>query len=303
VLYNEVLFASDSTPCQATDGRLAMPVTVYEKTEDASVIEIGLLLTQIQKHGDQLLVAQVISFNNTSDRAFAGPTVLEGLQSPSVKITLPPGAQLRVTGQEGYILGEDGVTVTSIQPVMPGEVYNMHVSYLLPITGSAVLEFPVHYRMANQAELMLTPGEFTVSSSQFQPMGVQSFSGGQFEDYLAEPVTAGQTLRFELTPKAAAAAPLSAINNLPLAIGLSLAGIGLMVLSAVLYWRGRKLPAVAAAATGAVPLTMQIDNLVQQIGDLDIRHQRGDITEKAYQQQRTQLKKRLAVLMDEQQNS
>jgi cytochrome c553 len=299
VLYQDTWFSSDPLPCTPDNPNLELSVTIYDKTSDPSAVEITLLLTQVQRQGSQLFVLQIVSFDNVTDKAYSSATPLDETHYASVGVTLPPGAQAHLTGTEGYTLSLDGRTVMDTVPVLPGQPHTMHVSYFLPFNGSAVIEIPVTYRMNNQAEVMLPPGQFSVSSAQFRSTGTQQFASGQYDDYVAEPVEPGQSLRLELNTNTTV---FTGNNNMPLAIGLSLAGIGLMVFSAVLYWSQRRQP-VAVPAGAAPSLQSQIDALVQQIGDLDIRHGQGVIKEKSYKQQRTALKKRLSMLMEQSKNS
>ena len=70
---------------------------------------------------------------------------------------------------------------------------------------------------------MLRPGEFLVNSQQFQSQGVRQFTGGQFEDYLAQPLDTGGTVKFELVRLQPVAETTAAPSN------QSVLGVGLMI--------------------------------------------------------------------------
>jgi hypothetical protein len=154
----------------------------------------------------------------------------------------------------------------------------------MPFESRAVFDLPVLYRLNNQAEVMLLPGEFALKSDQFRSNGTQQFNAGSFDDYLADPVAPGASLRFELVLPGTG-------NNVPLAALLVMAGVGLLMFSAALGWQSK---------TGS--RQRQRDALVEQIGELDIRYRQGIIEESSYQQQRADLKQRLAALMEQMQD-
>lgn len=293
VWYGDAFYYSDALSPEAGADTLELPVTLYEKTADTSVLQISLLLTQIERQSNNILVAQIVQYQNTSDKTFMQDTPAENGLYPSVEIYLPEGVTLNPDGMlPGYILSDDGRRVQDTAPVYPGERHTMHVAYTMPFSDSAVLDFKVPYRMSNQAEVMLAPNVFQVVSDQFQFIGTQQFASGVYDDYLANPVAPGETLHLQLLP---APPPAAETNpNLPLAIGLALSGLGLMVFSGVLYIHSNRMMKLQLANH-----QVQVEMLAREIAELDARHQQGKINDKKYHQQRNTLKKRLAELMGE----
>jgi hypothetical protein len=100
-------------------------------------------------------------------------------------------------------------------------------------------------------------------------------------------VAQGEALHFRLRP---AAEPMN--PNIPVAIGLSLAGIGLMTFSAVMYIHSNRMMRLQTATQQHT-----IETLARDIAALDARHEQGKINERKYRQQRTALKQQLAALV------
>ncbi len=293
VWYGDTFYFSETLSPQAGATTLELPVMIYEKTADSSVLQISLLLTQIEKQGNNIAVAQIVQYENTSDKTFMQDTPTENGLYPTVEIYLPEGVTLNPDGMlPGYILSADGRRVQDTAPIFPGERHTMHVAYSIPFNDSAVLDFKVPYAMNNQAEIMLAPNAFKVVSDQFQFFGTQQFASGLYDDYIADPVAPGETLHLQLLPAPPPAAELN--PNIPLAFGLAIAGVGMMVFSGVLFIHSNRMMKLQMANQH-----VQVEMLAKDIAELDARHQAGKINDKKYQQQRSALKKRLADLMSE----
>jgi mono/diheme cytochrome c family protein len=119
----------------------AVEEVTYEVTSDPAAIEISLLLTEIQRRDGFLFVTQITSFENMSDRVFTDVMSVDGEHHASVRIRLPAGAQAHLTGTESYIVSPDGLTVMATEPVLPGQTYTMHVTYIMPFESRAVSIF------------------------------------------------------------------------------------------------------------------------------------------------------------------
>lgn len=259
----------------------ALEITLYEPTEDASVITIDLLLNQAamtaQGTLEMLLVAR---FRNSSDRAYQQPTPLEDGRTASVQLHLPNGATPLELDPTRYHWDASTHTLTDTLPVLPDGDHLIQVIYTLPLQQRMEIAYTVDYPMLIQPELMLIPNQFRLQSAQFETQGVMEFSSGTFEDFLAQPLRAGETLAFTL----------SIPSNNPLqprpALGITLLIVGALLLSVALglqiYQRQQRQLA---------------DALASQIAALDARHEAQEISTEAYQQLREPLKQQLARLV------
>ncbi|MCU0464447.1 MAG: c-type cytochrome [Anaerolineae bacterium] len=263
---------------------LALPVTVYEVTDDPSVLSVSLLLHQVmgldEAGGSAMLT--VMRFDNTSDRVYlpSGAPLDDG-RARVLEIPLLPGAVPTGLDQNRYVWDEQANLIVDTLPVLPGAGHLVHVPVALPPADRWELRYQLPYPVTNQPELMLAPDQFTVESAQFESQGVMQFTGGVFEDFLAEPVGANQPIAFTLMPRGADS------QNPQILIGIGLIGMGVLSLGAagVLALRQRSRPSVSDEA------------LVAQIAALDLAHQRGEIDETVYQRQREALKRQLARRM------
>lgn len=288
ITYQGMQFMSKAATPASDAGTLEIPITLYDKTTDAAQIEIVLFLTEVQRQGDTVMFTQIIQFDNLSQSAYVNATPLANDQTVSVYMPLPDGARLMTSAlQPQYVFSEAQNVVYDTQPVLPGERRTLHIAYTMPFRDDASVTVNMPYRMNNQAEIMLPPNMFTLVSEQFSAQGTQEFASGTYDDYLAAPVAQGEALHFRLRP---AAEPMN--PNIPVAIGLSLAGIGLMTFSAVMYIHSNRMMRLQTATRQHT-----IETLARDIAALDARHEQGKINERKYRQQRTALKQQLAALV------
>jgi mono/diheme cytochrome c family protein len=285
-VYNDVTFVAtlnltaDRVP---SEPQLDLPVTVYEVTNDPSVIEIDLLLNQAATRSagllDNLLVTR---FYNSSDRVYREAEALSDGRLGSVGVRLPAGASPVGLDTTRYFWDQSQMRVVDTLAVIPDTQHIVHVSYTVPLTDRITYEYTVDYPVTNQPEIMLRPGEFIVNSQQFQSQGVRQFTGGQFEDYLAQPLDTGETVKFELVRLQPTAETTAAPSNQSvLGVGLMIAGVVFLGGAGGLYLLQRRQGSSA-------------ESLIAQIAALDLQHQDGQMDEQAYQRLRDDLKRRLA---------
>lgn len=285
-VYNDVTFVAtlnlteDRVP---SEPQLDLPVTVYEVTNDPSVIEIDLLLNQAAVRSAGLLDNLIVTrFYNSSDQVYREAEALADGRLGSVAVRLPAGASPVGMDTTRYFWDEGQMRVVDTLAVIPDTEHIVHVSYTVPLTDRVTYEYTVEYPVTNQPEIMLRPGEFIVNSQQFQSQGVRQFTGGQFEDYLAQPLDTGETVKFELVRLQPAAETAAAPSNQSvLGVGLMIAGVVFLGGAGGLYLLQRRQGSSA-------------ESLIAQIAALDLQHQDGQMDEQAYQRLRDDLKRRLA---------
>lgn len=286
VVYNDVTFVATLNLTEEkvpTEPELELPLTVYEVTNDPSVIEIDLLLNQAAVRNASLLDnLLVVRFYNSSDRVYREAEPMADGRFASVGVRLPAGATPVGLDPSRYFWDQENGRVVDTLAVIPDTEHIVHASYTVPMSDRIVYEYQVDYPVSNQPELMLRPGEFIVDSPQFQSQGVLQFTGGQFEDYLAQPLETGGTVKFELvrlTPQGDTAAVPS--NQSVLGVGLMIAGVVLLGGAGGIYLLQRRSGPSA-------------ESLIAQIAELDLQHQDGQMDEDAYQRLRERLKQQLA---------
>ncbi|MFN8527749.1 MAG: c-type cytochrome [Anaerolineae bacterium] len=306
--YRDRIFTSDLLMPDAGATTLDLPLTIYELTEDTSVIEIGGLVTQVNVIGDNLEVAQVFSFRNTSDRAFTtGQTTTNG-QPISVVVSLPPGSVVTGLGggQDRYVVLPNDYLVVDTSPVLPGENHLVQVVYLIPYNGSAIVEQPMQYPVNGQVRLLIRPTDTAVQSAQLPALSVETIGQTDYQSYGGDlSLAAGDVIRYDVSGSALDSSQRSggliASSNLPVII-LIVIVVEIVLIGGLYLWyrqrRGAKTRSseFSAKGTSGADRTL-IDGLIRQIAELDAAYQKGEIAEEAYQSQRAALKARLAELM------
>lgn len=284
VTYQDVTFISPlALGRDLTEDALDMPITVYEVTDNPDVIAVDLLLTQVVLYSDEAVeMLLVMRVTNTSDHVYRSPVQVDEQRYETVRVHLPESAVPVALDALRYEWDEANNVLIDTLPVLPESQHIVHVTYFMPLREVVSVAYQVEYAMRTPAELMLIPGQFDVQSTQFVSQGVMEFTGGVFEDYLADPLPAGETLRFDLMLRP----PQAAGEDSQAVMALILVGIGggFMALAGGLYVYQRRRSSLA-------------DALVVQLAELDLRYQAQEINEATYQAQRQQLRQRLSRLM------
>ncbi len=296
------LLTGDKLSADASDGTVDLPVTIYELTEDADVIKIDGLVTQISIIGDSMQIAQVFNFTNTSDRAFTSSETASNGEPISVVITLPPGAVVAgfPDNQNRYVVDQDKFTVFDTVPVLPGEQHIVQLVYLIPYDQGAIIEQPMNYTLNGPVRLLINPPTLTTTSEQLPSLGQQTVGNTEYAIYGAPlSLAAGDVLRYTVsgegisaTENAARNEPVVSSNSLLLVV------VGVLVIAGLL---GGGLFLIARRNRSGDQQV--IDILVRQIAELDADHDAGKIDDDAYEQQRSALKARLASLMERKKTS
>lgn len=279
--YDEITYFSEVVPAglQAT-----LPITIYERTTDASTVRANVLHVIAQPTDQGLSVNEVYVLSNSADRVVADPG------QPILHFSLPAGAtQFSADPNlpaDVLIPSGDGLNFFGSLPAASQGAQSIAFSYILP-KGSTVLDraasFPID--VVN----LLVQGDtqtIRVSSDRFASQGVRDFEGNPYQLFQANGLTAGQIVPLKIEP---------AGTTIDWRI---LLGIGLVVVGAVgliLWQRGQKKQRLATDRSVAI----QKEALIDQIAALDDEFAEGKIDEVNYKAKRTKLKDKLIKLMDE----
>ncbi len=271
-----------------------MPITIYELTEDPTVVHIASMDFQVDAVGEGLQVLQDVVFKNTSDRMYTNSVAIDQNHYASVIVGLPPGAfGLAFPDASRYTLAQNNSVVVDSVPVLPGEDHDVQFSYFVPYTDGAVIEQSVYYITDAKVRLLLHPDAITATSKQLLPAGTETIQSLIYQVYSGQLVLKpGDTIRYDLAGAPPSAATVAAANSSQLPIILILGLVAeAMIVGALfyLYLRRRKPSAPSRQAV--------TDALIRQIAELDNQHSAGTVEEADYQTRRAQLKARLAELM------
>jgi mono/diheme cytochrome c family protein len=300
--YNGVRFLSDIVSGDPAVTDITLPVTVYELGAPASAIQITSMITQVSATQTQAQLTQLVNFTNTSDRVFLFRSETD---QTSVGVPVPLGATYRDLMGAGYVLSADGRKVFDTLPVLPGEDHRMHLVFTLPYVNPLTIQQALDYPFMGTYEVLVGTDGLSVTSDQLTTQGTRQIGSGPMRSYSAQlnlPASASVTYQVSGVPiapqPAAVVAEQPAAQPAPTAYLLIGVGLGSIGFAAILYFRDRMAARRAPAApASSVPAPNQaMNDLVRQIAELDMQHQAGKLSRKAYERQRAELKARLTEL-------
>lgn len=300
-------FFSDPLPGYApTDenGAFALPILIFDLTDDPSVLSITRMVSQITAQADRLQITEVVFFNNSSDRVYsAAEPLAEGdTRYASTVLTLPPGAVVAGFGGENperYLIDDAAFRVTDTQPVLPGEGHSMQVVYFIPYdSNGAIIERPLEYPLSGTARLLVNPPNLQINGATYPRLGEITLGENNYTEYGGDvALAANDTLRYEVrgnsslvnrtdgTPLITTTPNTAAIAAFTIAGVAALAGIGLFLYSRL-------------AANPEQARQRQINALMSQITTLDRDHEAGRLNHDVWHAQRNTLKEQIKQLME-----
>jgi mono/diheme cytochrome c family protein len=274
-------------------------VLIFDRTNDASVLQYTSGVMQIRFSQFGMEVVEVMTINNSSDKVFLTDEYIGDEQRVALRIPLPPGA-VNVGFEPGtqnrrFFISEDGTAVIDTQPVRPGrgEVY---YTYLIPYQDGAIIEQELTYPLTGSFHLLLQAGQVQVSASSFATTGEPVTMGTQnFDAYVASlDLEPGDALTFTLsgTPQVLAEAQTTTSSS-----GKSIPTAVLVMLIVGILFIGAGGFLFLLRQTPGDPAKKVIEELLEEIADLDNRHDQGELNHDYYQRMRAELKAELAELM------
>ncbi len=301
VTYKGRGYGSEAKNGDPTLNALDLPVTVYETTDDASVLDISAWVSQVQVVGNYLEVNDFIQFNNTSDRAYSTEQMLDAVRYGGLQVPVPDGAQILSADVRSarYAIGADGKSVIDTAPVLPGQGHIFQMVYRLPYQGDISVEQRMPYLFNGSFRLLMATPMAVVTSDRLPSIGPQTLSGVQYQGYGGTlTLAAGDNIRYTVQGGASSsngtAAVVSSDKLVPLL--LILAGVIAVIAAVVIQLGKNRQLSVQKTSDGSDKL---IDGLVAQIAELDESYRTGAVDAATYQKRRERLKTRLATLIDE----
>lgn len=316
-------YSGDFIALSPMTSTVATEITVYETTDDPSVLVLDRLHWIIETEAGMLQIGQIYAVGNTSDRTFVG-RVREGADVPlTFAIQIPPEAEGLVfdNGTLGDRFIQVGPAVFDTLPVMPGAATRqVIVRYAIPYVGTSY---------ALQQALLAPAGEVSVLIADLPGMNVEA-TGVQFvsvegmgdRDYQfwAEENVDPQTLEVRLDGLLAPGQP---DPRLDAQSGAAAQGANATTARAASSreipppmepWVGGLLAGVVAAgligvglwarAAGTVRNNLTREGLIElretlvaEVAHLDDLHALGDIGESEWMNRRSRLKAQLVDVM------
>ena len=306
-------FSSGADQLGRDPATLELPVTVFDKTSDASGINIGQLHIVMEFAEDMVQVSQLYIVNNAQEAVFVGATgdPAQGV----VEVAIPEGAQnlefLRSFGtMDSFLPANDFVQTergwADPLPLRPGDgALTMLVRYALPYTSGMSFAHPIFYETATST-IILPDAGVAVTNTPWVEQAPQTFGQSEtFLNYVGPGVPAGETITITLEGRPTIVTDTSgaAVANRDQTTELLIGG-GALLLAAVggiFLWRAWQKRAAgdeedeweeeATVAEGST----DADDLLRAIADLDDTYEAGGLEEADYQAQRAELKRQLAA--------
>lgn len=294
--YQEMLFVSEIVAGNPAALTRDLSIDIYEPTNEASVVQISSFTSQVSVTDDVLNVFQLVTFTNSSDRAY-----YQTADGTSVGLTLPEGAQqLDLDSMGRYRLSSDGRTIFDSIPLLPGETHVMHVAYTLPYTGQIEVSQPVQYALSSGYEVLVDDPAIEISGDGLAPLGGRTIGTGVVMSFGTEAAqTAGGSVRFAVSgqPTVAVIAPTT---NAPPVLAYVLIGLGavsIAMASGLYVTNRRQTPPPSAPLEN--DLQTRMNTLVKEIGALDVQRERNQISAEVHEERRARLKAELMALMQQ----
>ncbi len=299
VSYQRASYGSDIGRVEEGMTAIDLPISVYETTDDASVLSadrLHLFFEFIDASTVRIIELYIISNNSDTTLVAAEPG------EPTVQFTLPEGA----TGlefQDGALGGRYVQTAGGFGDtiaVRPGSgAYEVLFAYQLPydrkLELSRLLNLPV------DAVVILVPeGEIKIKSDGLQDGGTLDVQGSPYHSYNGGGLTAGDTLSLTLTGRPSSGTPtLATGSNTSLLVGLGVFGMALLASGIWLFNRTRKAGVQSDEEIDEIPPAGREtpESLMDAIIALDDLYQAGELPDEAYHTRRDELKSRLKDTM------
>jgi hypothetical protein len=244
VVYQDVAYVSDLGTFEPDQRELALPVTIYEATEDRSAIQVTQLHVFVSASGEHLRIGEYYLVSNTGERTYVGTQAPEAGRRATLSFTLPEGAEgLHLNGSglgERYLERERGFADT--EPVPPGAassevLFEYQLLYREGTQVVRVFDLPV----ASVVLVHLDEG-MRLEGKGITPAGPLDTQMGRALSYTAGPLAEGEVLAFRLVAQSqpaavsAPAAPAPA-RDAAQEIGIGLVSLAAAVVAVYLLWR------------------------------------------------------------------
>lgn len=289
-----VPYSTDFASFEAGQTAIDLPISVYETTGDADGVYIERVHFIVEFSAGQALVAELLVFSLDGDRAYAG----DG--NAVLRFTLPAGAaDLAINNEE--LGGRFQVTADGFVDLLalpPGQnVRQVLYRYALPYRGSTLeLTRALSYPAANVNALVSDVGQQIIGQG-LTDQGLRQTQGGNYYNFIAQDVPAGQALTLRMTnlPTAGAIGASgtvipSAASRILIGVLVALAVGAAAFLVALPILRRRAAQDVGAGLTGRAAL-------IDALAELDLAHEAGELSDAAYRDQRLRLKAQLRDLL------
>ncbi len=290
--YDGVFYGTNLTPADAEQDIM---LTVFEPTQDASVVSVGrhvMVLAAIDGKDRTVTAFEFAEVTNLSDRTLL-PDLTNQAQISFLRFALPPNAgNLNV---ESNLRGGDIIAIPTgfalTAPVPPGD-HSIVFSYSFPYEGSGLAYRQSLVQGAEIFQVLVPEGLTGVSIPGLASVPAVGIQGTTYRAWEGRDFPPGRGLELALTGLPEPGVWTRFGNSvtdgtfwqiaIPSAVGATLA--------ALLLWglvqRCRPTPVHQTAGPTTGQESPERASLIQAVAELDERYQQGQVSEKEYRQQR-----------------
>ena len=265
-----------------------MDVTLYESTDDLSVIEITSRLTQVNLTTQGLYVREIINLRNTADKMLIRDLSNNRVDVASIEIPIPPNAQLQLSATDAsrFRVNQSGTMLLDTYPAIPNMPHIIQFAYVLPFADSLTLAQPIHYNTTGLIQFDIEDPLLMLQSEQMHLLGNRQANGLNFRAYeVTEKPDIGQKITYTIMTSAPQSSPSQAvISQELLALGLVLLGVVFTLIGSLTLLWGHRSTLESVTTT---------QNIIQQIVELDKQFEAGTLESATYQTQREALKAKI----------
>ena len=298
-VYDERVFSRRLLAGHPSDDAYDQTITLYDQTSDPFVITVASIdifvsPVKLDDLGSGLLITQIITYRNGSDRLYTSGRGFDDGREASLLLQFPAGARVMSGDENGrFVLIEDLEAVPDslidTLPVLPGDDHEIIVEYFLPYVDAVYFE-QVFNNLLDAGVSVALPSTLSINSEILQPVDGSEVTDNMrtYAGMLKQDIEPRLSFVISGDPYATSSDDNSLITSdtlLPLLLGMGAVGTALLAGLALLRRR-------QGNRSGT------IERLVRQIAQLDEAQKRGQINHDVYHQRRRAFKDKLAALMD-----
>jgi len=302
--YGGFSFNSDIALVQDQPQDFNMPVTIYDTSTDASVLEVDRLHVFFDfSTPDVVQVVELFVISNPTDKVIV--SAAEG--EPVVTFPLPEGYS-NLQFQDGALGGRYVQTAEGFgdtRPVPPGTGrYQVLFAFDMPYNRKLDLVQPVNLPV-NAVVVLLPEDGVKASGEQFTDAGTRDVQGTPFHMYTGSTLQPGDTLQITLKGKPSRSNVVEGGSGNTLAIGLAAFGVALVGAGLWLFRRTRQEEEddLVDVEANDLPEDADAEMIMDAILALDDLYKDGELPEETYLARRAALKARLKELLDQEEDA
>ena len=297
-VYEGATYTSDTVPVDMTSLKIAVEVPVYESTPDLSALQVEQMHVLFDLAEDGLETKEIYVVSNPGDHTVKDAYQLEDGKTATLQFPLPSDADyifFKPDDQDRFVKLNGGFAET--YPIPPGtQSTQFMVTYLVPYSREREYTYTAPMAIAQMNFLLPDQGNLALQGAGL--MGPESMSlpnGGSYQMYTYPDLKAGQTVSLTITGRNADPAARATNVNTSIAVGAAILGL-LIIGGGLIWWRRNN--GVWEEDEGAESGS-EFDRTVNEIARLDEAHERGNLDEVQYREERQVLRERARALLEQ----